>query len=346
MDVGGARFRQNQSKFVAVLTSVSLTLDVIPAVLAIAIAVSAILLATSFRADISPAPARLWATGALFFTVGMLLINARGQIPDAFSILLANWLLIAAFAAFLAAANQLVGRSMRPAILGGVGVAVVFGVSVALGADLETRVAIISGFAIIASGLLARRFLEAGRNWVTTLAAAAFLLNGLLAAGRLLGVFGVVLVPGGTGTLHQLVMNGGIAMALIVPATLIFFALPALTRGRVVAAQPALPASTTPEGWELLRDRSVLVAPDGAEVRLTGQEYLLLKELTGQEEPVARVALNLAIGRDADNPKDRGIDILISRVRKKCSEAGAELPVTSVRGIGYVFQGQLRLGDS
>jgi hypothetical protein len=328
-----------------VVTSVSLTLDVIPAVLAIATAVSVILLAMSFSANISPAPARLWAAGALFFTLGMLLINARGQIPDAFSILLANWLLITAFAAFLAAANQLVGRSMRPAILGGVGAVVVFGVSVALGADLETRIAIISAFSIIASGLLARRFLEAGRNWAITLAAAAFLLNGLLAAGRLLGTFGVELVPGGTGTLHQLVMNGGVAMALIVPATLIFFALPALARGRVVAEQPALSVSTTPEGWELLRDRSVLVAPDGSEVRLTGQEYLLLKELTGQEEPVARVALNLAIGRDADNPKDRGIDIMISRVRRKCSEAGAELPVTSVRGIGYVFQGELRLGD-
>jgi DNA-binding response OmpR family regulator len=79
--------------------------------------------------------------------------------------------------------------------------------------------------------------------------------------------------------------------------------------------------------------------------RATGSEYLLLRELCGKGEPVMRDVLNAAVGRDADNPKDRGIDILISRLRRKCADTGIKLPVNSVRGMGYVFHGALRRDD-
>lgn len=71
---------------------------------------------------------------------------------------------------------------------------------------------------------------------------------------------------------------------------------------------------------------------------------MVLQELaTDRNAPVPREVLIAALGRDAANTKDRSVDILISRLRKKCADAGGSLPITSVRGRGYVFHGDLTL---
>jgi hypothetical protein len=329
------------------LPNPSLTIDLVPAILAFAVIgpIACIVLAICLRR--ASTHRELWAAGILSFAVGMLCIIARGQIPDVVSILGGNLLVIGGYAGFGAGTRRFVERDIGLPLAIGAAAAVAFTVAYAAGATLETRVAVISILSLAESVVLVSGFLRARRHWAASLAAAVFALNGLLALLRLLGVLHVIAVPGGIDLLHALVLNYGIAIALGITLALIALNAPLLRPGAAIAggtAATAAPAAT--EGWLLLEERSVLVAPNGAEVRLTGSEYLLLRQLGGSDVPVARGTLNAVIGRDPANPKDRSIDITISRLRRKCADAGIELPVTSVRGMGYVFHGRLRLGGA
>lgn len=326
------------------VTNISLTIDVVPAVLGFAAVSSIVLIVLAAYLHRASSHRQLWAAGILSFAAGMLLLIARGQIDDVLSILAANLLIIGAYAGFAAGTNRFVGRSTGLPFAIGAAAVVVFITAFALGASLETRVVIISVLSVAECVVLVLGFLHARQHWAATLAAAVFAINAFLAAARLLGVLNLIPVPGGIGLLHALVLNYGVAVALGVSISLIALNIPVLRPVRA-AAPPLILAPAGMTGWQLLRARSALVAPGGAEVRLTGSEYILLRELGGGGEPVMRAVLNASIGRGAANPKDRSIDILISRLRRKCTDTGIELPVTSVRGMGYVFTGPLRLAD-
>lgn len=85
------------------------------------------------------------------------------------------------------------------------------------------------------------------------------------------------------------------------------------------------------EGW-------ALVSPGGESVSLSAAEYTVLHLLsTTPGEPVPRDTLFAALKRPQGGPEDRGIDIVISRLRRKFSDGTFKLPVRSVRGVGYVF---------
>jgi len=323
----------------------SLTIDVVPALLVFVVLCSTILIVLSAYLRRAATHRQLWSAGTLAFAVGMLAIIARGHIPDVASILLGNLLVIAGYIGFAAGTSRFAGGGVTLCFAAGAAAALVFAVAYLEGADIDTRVVLISLFSLVGCVMVVSSFLRV-QHWAAMLGAVLFGINGVLAILRLCGVLGVIDVPGGVGLLHALVLNYAIAVA--VGLTMALIVLNARVMQPVPAGMPAVPPAAEPDlpdGWQLLQARSALVSPNGTEVRLTGSEYLLLRELGQQQSPVMRGALHAAIGRDPENPKDRSIDILISRLRRKCAELGIELPVTSVRGLGYVFRGHMRQND-
>lgn len=97
-------------------------------------------------------------------------------------------------------------------------------------------------------------------------------------------------------------------------------------------------ASVRPR-WRLDQHGWQLLLPDGRAVELSLPERRLLAELAATpREPVTREALMAALAEDADDFDPHRLEMLIHRLRKKCLQAtGQELPVRTVRGIGYVL---------
>jgi DNA-binding response OmpR family regulator len=112
-----------------------------------------------------------------------------------------------------------------------------------------------------------------------------------------------------------------------------------LQRSQEVRAQPTpAVASDTwrfqPTGWGVL-------APDGQRVQLTNSEARLIHSLFARAgEVVERSTLLTAMGRPSLDAYERNLDVTVSRLRRKVEQAcGHKLPVVSVRGEGYCFQG-------
>lgn len=90
--------------------------------------------------------------------------------------------------------------------------------------------------------------------------------------------------------------------------------------------------------WVLDLGSWTLVLPNGESLSLSSSEYhlfVILMKVAG--EPVFRGDLFQALGRQEYGPHDRALDVLISKVRRKVRDLGADLPVRSVRNVGYVF---------
>lgn len=75
------------------------------------------------------------------------------------------------------------------------------------------------------------------------------------------------------------------------------------------------------------------------EISLSGQEYRVLRALLSSPgKVISRDALSLAVfGREA-MPMERGLDMQISRVRRKLGPYpdGSER-IRSIRGVGYMY---------
>jgi DNA-binding response OmpR family regulator len=87
--------------------------------------------------------------------------------------------------------------------------------------------------------------------------------------------------------------------------------------------------------------RSV-TAPGGGAVTLTFAEFELLALLLANANatlPRAQI-LQAVFGRSA-GLYDRSVDVLLSRLRRKLSNAGVTLNVESVRSVGYMLVGQV-----
>ncbi|MDD3482490.1 response regulator transcription factor [Azovibrio restrictus] len=92
------------------------------------------------------------------------------------------------------------------------------------------------------------------------------------------------------------------------------------------------------QSWSLSDDSWTLTGPDGKSVHLTAQERLfMLRLLQTPGEAVAREALVLALGENVYDYDFHRLDALVSRLRRKVSDAGATLPLRAVRGKGYLF---------
>ena len=98
------------------------------------------------------------------------------------------------------------------------------------------------------------------------------------------------------------------------------------------------------EGGVLDIMRREFIAADGAGVDLTAAEFALLELFLRRPQRVLSrdEIMNLHKGHDW-SPFDRSVDSAIARLRKKV-EADAERPkyIKTVRGVGYVFAGDVR----
>jgi two-component system, OmpR family, response regulator len=117
-----------------------------------------------------------------------------------------------------------------------------------------------------------------------------------------------------------------------------------LARVRSVLRRAA-PADPVPKpkrlrfaGWMLDQGRRELRSPSGVVVHLSSSEFELLSFfLAHPQQAIGREEL-LTQRRNAAQPFDRSIDILVSRLRRKLDGSGSgEDLIKSVRGFGYQF---------
>lgn len=91
-------------------------------------------------------------------------------------------------------------------------------------------------------------------------------------------------------------------------------------------------------GWTVdLRRRSVF-SPSGASIDLTGAEFDLLASFIGSPQRILGRDRLIELSRvRLGDASDRSIDVLVSRLRRKLSNAGQPAPITTVRGVGYML---------
>jgi len=96
------------------------------------------------------------------------------------------------------------------------------------------------------------------------------------------------------------------------------------------------------DGWQVNFPRRELKSPTGAVVDLTGAEFDLLSSfLHNAQRVIARERLiELSRTRLGDS-SDRSIDVLVSRLRRKLQNEGGDAPITTVRGVGYMFNSEV-----
>ncbi len=97
------------------------------------------------------------------------------------------------------------------------------------------------------------------------------------------------------------------------------------------------------DGWSVNFPRRELTSPTGAIVDLTGAEFDLLTSFVhNSQRVIARERLiELSRTRIGDS-SDRSIDVLVSRLRRKLQGTGRSAPITTVRGIGYMFKAEVQ----
>jgi two-component system phosphate regulon response regulator OmpR len=119
-----------------------------------------------------------------------------------------------------------------------------------------------------------------------------------------------------------------------------------LRRGLNTGAEPSTRELYHFEGFLADSSTRSVIDPNGKEVPLTGAEFDLL--VTFLDRPGRVLSrdqlLDLTRGNDGD-VLDRSIDVLISRLRRKLSEAGAGQVFKTVRNGGYQFSAKVRIPD-
>lgn len=100
----------------------------------------------------------------------------------------------------------------------------------------------------------------------------------------------------------------------------------------------SVPVASASPAWQLDNQGWCLLAPNGTSVPLKAHERCMLRALLdGPGEPVTRDALIAALGGDELFDPHR-LEVLVYRLRSKVGKAsGLVLPLSAVRGSGYVF---------
>jgi two-component system, OmpR family, response regulator len=92
------------------------------------------------------------------------------------------------------------------------------------------------------------------------------------------------------------------------------------------------------DGWTVNLPRRQLLSPSGAVVELTGAEFDLLVTLCDHAgRVIARERLIELSRTRLGHSSDRSVDVLVSRLRRKLSGSGADAPILTVRGVGYML---------
>jgi DNA-binding response OmpR family regulator len=97
-------------------------------------------------------------------------------------------------------------------------------------------------------------------------------------------------------------------------------------------------AAVVPAQWQLDMTGLTLIAPKGAEIRLTGGEALLLKALALNGQFMSHAALESLFGDEGQSEKinKARVEVLISRLRTKLGpHVGAGFDIKALRGRGY-----------
>lgn len=325
------------------MPAISFTVDLVPLLLLVAVVLCSASYAVALVAKSPQIHGRHWALGGALASAGLWLIVMRGSVPDALSIALGNSLTLLGQAYVSSGTSRYIGRNASVDIRIGVVAALVFVCAYWLGADTMVRVTIYTSFCCVFALRITNGFYQAKRTFANWVALGAAVLVGFIEFIRAILVVANVVAIDSQVTLNGLSVSLGIPAALIVAASVVmlhrenFGALVGVKSAEVVTELGDGEKPSQAAAWMLLSDRAVLVAPDGTEIRLTGNEYMVLDKLGEMEDAVDRLTLNAVIGRSLVDPKDRGIDILISRLRRKCTDVGIELPINALRGRGYVF---------
>lgn len=96
--------------------------------------------------------------------------------------------------------------------------------------------------------------------------------------------------------------------------------------------------------WLLQASPRQLTPPDQPPITLSAQDYLVLKALALGGESVSREAIVQALGADYFDYDMRRLDTQMRRLRRKVEEAcGLELPVSTLRGVGYSFHAPIEV---
>src|SRR5690606_11778656 len=107
--------------------------------------------------------------------------------------------------------------------------------------------------------------------------------------------------------------------------------------------EPAAAQAVAPR-WALRDHGLTLVSPEGRSLTLTTAELQFMTSLlAAPDHRLARKALSARpMGGDgqfapAGAHESRGLDVMVSRLRRKAQLAGMRLPLRSVRRWGYMF---------
>lgn len=93
-----------------------------------------------------------------------------------------------------------------------------------------------------------------------------------------------------------------------------------------------------PPRWLLQSSPRQLTPPGKAPIALSAQDYVVLRALALGGETVTREAIVQALGVDFHDYDQRRLDTQMRRLRRKVEEAcGLELPVSTLRAVGYSF---------
>ena len=154
----------------------------------------------------------------------------------------------------------------------------------------------------------------------------------------------VACVPDLSEETHLLALQAGIDATFQPSASrrLLIAILYSLVR-RMGGVEPAAFTVGGSAGWQLLENAWKLVAPGGISVTLSTTERSFMQVLLGAEsrsathEQLAR-ALGPVTGDMSVAGRER-MSVMVSRLRRKVAKAGAQLPIRSLHGQGYMFTG-------
>lgn len=96
--------------------------------------------------------------------------------------------------------------------------------------------------------------------------------------------------------------------------------------------------------WLLQASPRQLTPPGQVPIPLSAQDYLVLRTLALGSESVTREAIVHALGADYFDYDQRRLDTQMRRLRRKVEEAcGLELPVSTLRAVGYSFHAPIEV---
>jgi DNA-binding response OmpR family regulator len=103
--------------------------------------------------------------------------------------------------------------------------------------------------------------------------------------------------------------------------------------------------SKAEQAWTLSKMKWMLLSPEGAMIKLTRSEMVLLANFAATPgEVISRATIIKSLGQNPDDYDPRRMEVLVRRLRVKTKETlGFELPLETVHKQGFVFTASLRL---